>query len=104
MSNTPTAGFEQHFSDLTDPRVERTREHKLLDIVVIAVCGAICGANGWVEMEAFGEAKESWLQTFLELPKGIPSHDTFGRVFSRLDPDEFEAAFVGWVRALDQLT
>jgi predicted transposase YbfD/YdcC len=104
MCDTPTASFEQHFSGLTDPRVERTRDHKLLDIVIIAVCGAICGADGWVEIEAFGEAKLAWLQTFLELPNGIPSHDTFGRVFARLEPDEFEAAFVRWVQALGELT
>src|SRR3990172_6246780 len=104
MPDTPTASLEQHFAGLTDPRVERTREHKLLDIVLIAVCAAICGADGWVDVEEFGKAKQTWLQTFLELPNGIPSHDTFGRVFARLDPDEFEAAFVGWVQAVSQHT
>jgi predicted transposase YbfD/YdcC len=104
MPETPTTRLEQHFVGLTDPRVERTREHKLLDLVLIAVCGAICGADGWVEIEEFGHAKRAWLQTFLELPNGIPSHDTFGRVFARLDPDEFEAAFVNWVQAVSQHT
>ena len=104
MSDTPTASLEQHFAGLTDPRVERTREHKLLDIVLIAVCAAICGADGWVEVAEFGKAKRTWLQTFLELPNGIPSHDTFGRVFIHLDPDEFEAAFVSWMQAVSQYT
>jgi len=104
MSETPTASLEQHFAGLTDPRVERTREHKLLDIVLIAVCAAICGADGWVEVAEFGNAKRTWLQTFLELPNGIPSHDTFGRVFIHLDPDEFEAAFVSWMQAVSQHT
>ncbi len=104
MPETPTASLEEHFGGLTDPRVERTREHKLLDIVLIGVCAAICGADGWVEVEEFGKAKQAWFQTFLELPSGIPSHDTFGRVFARLDPDEFEAAFVSWVQAVSQQT
>ena len=102
MPETPIASLEQHFAGLTDPRVERTREHKLLDIVLIAVCAAICGADGWVEVEEFGQAKQTWFQTFLDLPNGIPSHDTFGRVFARLDPNEFEAAFVSWVQAVSQ--
>lgn len=104
MPETPTASLEEHFAQLTDPRVERTREHKLLDLVLIAVCAAICGADGWVEVEEFGKAKQAWLRTFLELPNGIPSHDTFGRVFARLDPDEFETAFVSWMQAVSQRT
>lgn len=59
-----------------DPRVERTKRHKLLDIIIIAICGTICGADGWVAIEQFGKAKEAWLKTILELPNGIPSHDT----------------------------
>lgn len=104
MAKKPTVGLEEHFGGLTDPRVERTREHRLLDIVLIAVCAVICGADGWVEVEEFGLTKQAWLQTFLELPNGIPSHDTFGRVFARLDPGEFEAAFGSWVAALSQAT
>jgi hypothetical protein len=87
--------LETYFAGLEDPRVERTKQHKLLDILIIAICGIICGAEGWVEIEEFGKAKEEWLKTMLELPNGIPSHDTFGRVFARLDPVKFEACFFG---------
>ena len=104
MTETPTATLEQHFANLTDPRVERTREHKLLDIVVITICAVICGAEGWTDVEAFGQMKLDWLQRFLELPNGIPSHDTFGRVFALLNPDEFERCFVAWIQAVSVLT
>src|SRR5258707_11349288 len=95
------AGYSlwEHFSQITDPRVERTKEHFLLDIIVIAVCGVICGADNWVEIEAWGGEKLSWLKQFLELPNGIPSHDTFGRVFGRLSAEEFQNAFLGWVQS-----
>ena len=104
MSEKPTARLEEHFARLTDPRVERTREHKLLDIVMIAICAVICGADGWTDLEEFGKTKRAWLQTFLELPSGIPSHDTFGRVFARLNPQEFEQCFREWVQAVHDLT
>ena len=86
----------KHFGHLTDPRIERTKEHKLVDIVIIAICAIIASADGWVAVETFGHAKKKWLRTFLELPNGIPSHDTFGRVFGLLDPAEFEQAFSQW--------
>lgn len=95
--------IEQHFSDLEDPRVERTKLHKLTDILVIAICAIICGAEGWEDIEAFGEAKQEWFQTFLELPNGIASHDTFNRVFARLDPQQFQTCFINWIRAVSEV-
>lgn len=103
MADTPIGSLEEHFGDLTDPRVERTREHKLLDIVSITICAVICAAEGWTDVEAFGHAKLDWLKRFLELPNGIPSHDTFGNVFARLNPDEFEGCFLSWIQAVSVL-
>jgi len=88
------------FHVVRDPRLERTRKHELHDILVIAICAVICGAEGWNEIEEFGLSNEDWFREFLDLPHGIPSHDTFGRVFAALDPDEFEAAFRSWVEAV----
>ena len=79
-------GLLRIFGEVEDPRVERTRLHRLSDILVITLCAVICGADTWMEIELFGQAKLDWLRTFLELPHGIPSHDTFGRVFAALDP------------------
>jgi predicted transposase YbfD/YdcC len=94
--------FLRCFGSVEDPRVNRQRRHNLLDIIAIAVCGVIGGADGWVDVALFGRSKEAWLRTFLELPNGIPSHDTFGRVFSLLDPIAFQEAFQAWVRAIQQ--
>jgi predicted transposase YbfD/YdcC len=80
--------------------VKRTRRHSLPDILAIAICGVICGADGWVQIAKFGRCKHEWFQTFLELPNGIPSHDTFGRVFAALDPRAFEECFIQWIAAL----
>ncbi len=90
----------EHFAGLVDPRAERAKRHELLDIIVITICGVICGADNWVEIEEFGNARLEWLSRFLRLPHGIPSHDTFGRVFSRLDPDQFGACFMNWVQSV----
>src|SRR4051794_38199060 len=104
MSDALTARLFEHFAALDDPRVERTKRHALLDIVTIAVCAIICGADSWVEVAAFGTAKRDWLNSFLALPNGIPSHDTFGRVFAALDPGQFEAGFRAWVATVAQLS
>ena len=82
-----------YWADIPDPRMERCRAHRLIDILMIAVCGALCGADNWVAMAEFGRAKADWLKTFLALPNGIPSHDTFGRVFARVSPWHFQACF-----------
>lgn len=100
MSPSDPTGISQHFVDLDDPRVERSKRHGLTEIITIALCGVICGAESWVEIEQFGNAKRDWLSQFLELPHGIPSHDTFGRVFARLASDQFEQCFLTWVQTL----
>jgi predicted transposase YbfD/YdcC len=87
----------EHFRDMDDPRVERTRRHGLLDIVVITICAVIAGAESWDDVELFGNAKAEWLATFLEIPNGIPSHDTFNRVFAALDPKVFRERFTAWM-------
>lgn len=94
----------EYFAELTDPRIERCKDHKLIDIVFIAICALICGAEGFTDMEEFGKAKQDWLRQFLELTNGIPSHDTFGRIFARLKPKEFQQCFINWVRAVMKAT
>ena len=88
------------FSIIPDPRIERSKLHKLVDILIVAVSAVICGAESWVEIEEFGKTKEKWFKQFLELPHGIPSHDTFSRVFSMLNPRVFERSFGQWVSAI----
>jgi len=92
------------FSGLHDPRVDRTKAHFLEDIIFIAISSVICGADTWNDMELFGKSKEAWLRTILRLPEGIPSHDTFNRVFSLLDPKELETGFLQWTRSVAELT
>lgn len=98
----PTTLIEQ-FKDLTDPRRDQGKRHQLLDIITIAICAVICGADNWVEIERYGHAKYEWLKTFLALPHGIPAHDTFSDVFERLDADDFRTRFVAWVQSIMQL-
>ena len=93
-----------HFADLRDPRVERTREHLLEEILLIAIAAILSGASGWNEIEDYAHSKHDWFQSFLTLPGGIPSHDTFNRVFSALDPEELEKGFVAWVSSIAKLT
>lgn len=105
MDQSRTASsIAEHFGSLPDPRLERTRLHKLIDILVITICAVICTADSWEEVEAYGKAKEAWFRTFLELPNGIPSHDTFNRVFARLNAKQFEACFIRWVTETYEIT
>src|SRR6266480_2219570 len=100
MEEANKTSLQSIFEALEDPRVDRTKHHALVDIIIIAILGVLCGAEGWVDVESFGNTKEAWLKTFLDLPNGIPSHDTFGRVFARIDPKQFEGCFLNWVRSL----
>ena len=92
--------FLNHFEALTDPRIERSKEHLLIDIVAIAILAVISGADGWGAIELYGKAKYEWLKSFLELPNGIPSHDTFSRVFARIEPKQFQECFLSWVNSI----
>lgn len=104
MENTQTASLISIFSALQDPRIDRTKRHKLTDIITIAICAVVCGADSWVDVELFGKSREEWLRGFLELSGGIPSHDTFGRVFSMLDAERFQSCFVEWVSLVSEIT
>jgi predicted transposase YbfD/YdcC len=104
MEGDPSASIGKHFANLEDPRIDRTKLHKLLDILVIAICAVICGADNWEEVELFGQSKEAWFRTFLDLPNGIPAHDTFWRVFARLNPEQFQQSFVNWIASVSEVT
>lgn len=99
-----TGDFFEYFSVLPDPRIDRTKRHLLIDILFIAICTIICGGEGFTDMEAFGKAKKDWLEKFLELPAGIPSHDTFRAVISRIDPSGFADCFTRWTAAIHEMT
>ena len=100
MTQSAQRTIVDFFSDIPDPRVDRTKKHPLINIIAIAVCGVLSGADAWTEVEAFGHAKKAWLSGFLDLKSGIPSHDTLGRVFSQMDPEAFQAAFAEWTQAI----
>jgi predicted transposase YbfD/YdcC len=104
MADMVNASIVEHFQTLEDPRIERTKQHPLLDLLVIAVCTLLTGGEGFQDMELFGKSKQAWLQTFLTLPHGIPSHDPFGRVLARLHPKRFQECFLAWTQAVAQLT
>lgn len=103
MQEADLEGLIETFKDLPDPRRERNQEHPLLSILAIAICGAISGADNWVDIEAYGKAKQDWLSTWIGLPNGIPSHDTFGRVFRFMNPQAFQERFISWIRQLGSM-
>jgi len=95
------ASIDQYFGELKDPRSDHTKRHKLLDIIVITICAVLSGADDFPSVEQYGHAKYEWLKTFLELPNGIPAHDTFWRVFRHLDSEQFERCFIAWIAAVN---
>src|SRR5512134_2599062 len=104
MEKQAVASVVKHFEGLQDPRSGNANVHIFLEILIIAILAVICGADGWSDVELFGKNKKAWLKTFLKLPKGIPSHDTFGRVFAKIQPEEFRKRFIEWVQAVERLT
>jgi predicted transposase YbfD/YdcC len=94
----------EYFADLPEPRIDRCKKHALIDIIAIAILASICGAEHFTEMEEFGIRKEAWLKSFLELKNGIPTHDTFARVFAALKPSGFQERFVRWVQSVATAT
>jgi predicted transposase YbfD/YdcC len=104
MKLKPKQSIAEHFSDIEDIRIERGKKHKLIDIITISICAVVCGADGWIDIEMYGIARKKWLGKFLELPNGIPSHDTFARVFSQINPDAFNKSFLSWVKGISKIT
>ncbi len=103
FQNMYAATFSSHFHDIDDQRIERTKFHLLHDILVIAICAVICGADGPSAIEQYALAKQDWLNTFLKLPNGIPSHDTIGRVLAQIDPQQFQTCFMRWIQDICHL-
>jgi predicted transposase YbfD/YdcC len=104
MEKKATSALLDHLATVPDPRIARHRWHKLSDILVIAVCAILCGAESYPAIEDFGHEREEWLRQFLELPEGVPSHDTFNRVLQLLDPVEFQASFLRWMQTVAAVT
>ena len=120
MKLKPKHTIAEHFDDIEDIRIERGKKHQLIDIITIAawcakpsgnkgvrasaICAVVCGADGWIDIEMYGIARKKWLGEFLSLPNGIPSHDTFARVFSQINPEEFNRCFLNWVKGIRQIT
>jgi hypothetical protein len=97
MEEKAISRITEHFGKVRDPRIGNATRHKLMDILIIAICAVVCGADGWSDVALFGKSKLRWFKTFLELPHGIPSHDTFGRVFGLITPEEFQHSFLDCV-------
>jgi predicted transposase YbfD/YdcC len=97
---TAPVSLLHHFRDLDDPRVDRAKLHPLLDLIALTLCAVVSGADSWTDVEDYGRQKRPWLETFLDLPNGIPSHDTLGRVFAALDPEAFRDRFLAWMHAV----
>jgi predicted transposase YbfD/YdcC len=104
MEEQATESIAKHFRELKDPRTGNAKRHIFIEILIIAICAVICGADGWNDVELYGKNKKDWLKTFLELPNGIPSHDTFGRIFALIKPEEFQERFIEWIKAIEKLT
>ncbi len=104
MEEKAIGRITEHFGKVHDPRIGNATRHKLIDLIVIAICAVVCGADGWSDVALFGKSKFNWFKRFLELPHGIPSHDTFGRVFGLIYPKEFRCSFLEWVKAIQKLT
>ena len=104
MKLKPEHSIAEHFNDIKDIRIERGKKHKLIDIITISICAVVCGADGWIDIEMYGIARKKWLEKFLELPNGIPSHDTFAKVFSQISPDEFNKSFLSWIKGISKIT
>ena len=100
MGKESGVSIVDHFLGLEDTQMNRKKEHLLIDIVTITICAVICGSDDWVSISQFGVARQSWFKTFLKLPNGIPSHDTFGRVFSLLSSEKFQKCFRNWVQSI----
>jgi hypothetical protein len=104
MEETRSAALLEHFGELADPRIDRHKEPKLRDVLVIAICAILWGANDWGAGETVGQAKRAWFERFLDLAHGIPSPDTFGRVFALLSPQALQGCFLRWLQAVAQVT
>lgn len=104
MDVEASRGLLRLFEEVEDPRVNRTKRHSLVDILFLTLCAVICGADGWTEVELFGKSKLEWLRQYVPLAHGVPSHDTLGRVFARLRPEQLECCFMRWMQSLAELT
>ncbi len=105
MNDVMSTNFTDHFENLSDPRIETAnKRHELMDILLLSVLAVICGADSFVDIERFGKAKEAFLRKVMNLPNGIPSHDTIGNVLSMLDPKQLQSGFISWVQSFNKLS